>query len=654
MRPLLAVGTGIGHPVRMPAVAPVLLLGWREGDEPNAWNFTHHRRLAWVRDQLAEQLRANGVSCTVTLLSNDPAATLTFESTLLRLAEEASPRVVVVCEWEIHAGQLEQLVMLHRQGVIRAAMLSTTDAQHELPTIGYDQVGAGAEAARHGITAGFLRLLYCAPYGAEWSRARAAGIMAVAEEAGVAAYCAVPDSASDPDHPMYQKSEAAARTVLVRNAVTRGITALGAQGSESSIVIIACNDRMALDVRLMLPDFPGGLMGFDDEPLAATNNITSVRPPLAEMARRASELVLRLAQGLDIPHRTALSWELVLRNSTRRQRSSSTHQPRIEASAVTQTPVHGAVIQAPPTVALIYRGAWPTPSPGEKLHAARLERIRLSFLATTARAGVTLSEFPIEFIHPDSQQRLEHAVSRILASGVQVVVIQEFEGATPIAPLFAKAQATGQVQLLFCETVGVPVDQFGIVHDQGAAGSLAATHCLRQGFRRLLFLNPFIGMWGRDRALSARRALLLSSCGQSALVVAPEQPSVDLVTYSRSTAAQREAIVGPMLDEGLKRLAATPAEKSLPAVLAVTDLVALDLMNIITRRGLRLGADLGLMGFDDTPEAAAAGLTSVAPPLETMGQETGRLVLRLLRGEQISKRTCLPWTLVPRTSSIKL
>lgn len=635
----------------MPVVAPILLLGWREGDEPNAWNFTYHRRLTWLREQLAEHLRASGALYTMTLLSRHATATVTFQSLLLQLAEADSPTVVVVCEWELDAANLQQLLTLHRQGVVRAVMLTTTEAVQVLPTIGYHQVGAGAEAARHCITAGYLRLLYCAPYCADWSSSRAAGITAAAEKAGVAAYCAVPSSTAAPDHPTYQRLDAAARTVLVRETISRGIAALGAQGAESSTIIIGANDRMALDVRLMLPEFSGGLMGFDDEPLATTNQLTSVRPPLAELARRASELIFRLAQALNIPTCTTIPWELVLRNSTRRQQQSTTGQPRVEASAVTQTPTTGAVIQAPPTVALIFRGAWPTPSQGEKLHASRLERIRLSFLATMARAGVTVSEFPIDLTLEDNQQRLQQVASCILASDVQVVMIQEFEYATQITPLFTAAQAQGRIQLFFCDTVGFPVDQLGIVHDQGAAGSLAATHCLRQGFRRLLFINPFAGAWGRDRALSARRALVLSSCGQSALVVAPEQGAVDLVAYSRSSAAQREAIVAPILDEGLKRLAATPAEKSLPAVLAVTDLVALDLLATIKRRGLRLGVDLALMGFDDTAEAAAAGLTSVNPPLETMGQETGRLVLRLLRKEQISKRTCLPWTVIPRAST---
>ncbi len=634
----------------MPSVAPVIVMDRRDGDQPNVANVatrTHHRRMAWVREQLCERLRASGFRFEVR--SSADCSSLFAELTSSTVA--ATPPVIVACEWELQPEQHEQLVSLHRHGVVRAVMLSVSDAEQALPTIGFQHAAAGAEAARHCTTAGFLRLLYCAPFAADWSTARAAGLLAAAREAGIAAGCFGPETGPEAalDHAAYLALPATARSALLQRLIQRGMATLGAVGAEPSTVIIACNDRVAVDLRLLLPDFPGGLMGFDDDPVAATHDLTSIRPPLAELARRASELIIRQLSGDDLPTRTALPWELVLRNSTRRQRPSTT-QPRVELPSASATPLAGSVIQAPPTVALLCRGL-PSLSSVEQTHAGRIERIRLSFLATMARAGVTVSEVMVEHTDDDPAKRLAQAADNILASGVHVVVVQEFEGGPPVAPLFAAAQAAGRIQVLYCETVGVAADQVGIIHDQGAAGSLAATHCLRQGFRRLLFLNPFIGSWGRDRALSARRALLLSSSGRSALLIAPEQPTIDLVLYGRLTSAQREAAIAPLLDEGLNRLKALPADSSIPMVLAATDLVALDVLRLMRRRGLQMGVDLGLLGFDDLPEAEAAGLTSVAPPLETMGSETGRLVLRLLRHEQISKRTCLPWTLMPRTST---
>lgn len=629
----------------MALAAPVVIVGWRTGDEPNAWNIVHHRRMAWLRDQLSEHLRSAGVPFRFELLLRNGPAPRSAEVLLEELATCETPSVVVACEWDLEPAQHGRLVALHRQGVARVLMLTTSDADQDLPAVGYHQAGAGAEAARHCITSGFLRLLYLTPFAAGWSAARAAGVIAAANEAGVAVCCPAPGGALD--HPGYQALDAAARTAVLKRGLERGLTALGGHGAEASTAIIACNDRIALDLRAFLPDFPGGLMGFDDEPVAATANLTSVRPPLTELARRAGELVIRLAHGEAIPTRTALPWELVLRGSTRRQRPTTARQRPAEPPAVSATPASGSAIRQQATVALLYRGVLPETCAADLAYVQRLERIRLSFLATMARAGVGVVELSVDFTSTTPAQ----AVDKVLASGVRAVVVQELEQGAPVAPLFAAAQAAGRIQVLFCDTIGVPVDQLGIIHDQGAAGSMAATHCLRQGYRRLLFLNPFTGTWCRDRALSARRALLLSSCGQTVLLIAVDQPTLEVSVYGRMPAAQREALLAPLLDDGLARLAAMPAEASTPAVLVANDQLGLDLLSLLRRRGLRPGIDLGVIGFDDLPESEEAGLTSVCPPLESMGSETARLAMRMLRGEQVSKRTCMPWTLVPRMSS---
>ena len=53
------------------------------------------------------------------------------------------------------------------------------------------------------------------------------------------------------DHAAYLALPAAARSALLQRLMQRGLTALGAVGAESSTVIIACNDRVAVDLRLL-------------------------------------------------------------------------------------------------------------------------------------------------------------------------------------------------------------------------------------------------------------------------------------------------------------------------------------------------------------------------------------------------------------------
>jgi DNA-binding LacI/PurR family transcriptional regulator len=89
--------------------------------------------------------------------------------------------------------------------------------------------------------------------------------------------------------------------------------------------IFAGNDLMAMGVyqaareaRLHIPE-DLSVVGFDDLPVArwVGPNLTTVRQPLAEMARVATELVIRMAAG-EAPSQTRLelATELVVREST--------------------------------------------------------------------------------------------------------------------------------------------------------------------------------------------------------------------------------------------------------------------------------------------------------------------------------------------------
>lgn len=63
------------------------------------------------------------------------------------------------------------------------------------------------------------------------------------------------------------------------------------------------------------------------------------------------------------------------------------------------------------------------------------------------------------------------------------------------------------------------------------------------------------------------------------------------------------------------------------AILAVTDVLALGVLDALKARGLRPGKDVSVVGFDDIPEAAASRLTSIAQPALEKGRLTGTLLL---------------------------
>jgi DNA-binding LacI/PurR family transcriptional regulator len=90
------------------------------------------------------------------------------------------------------------------------------------------------------------------------------------------------------------------------------------------------------------------------------------------------------------------------------------------------------------------------------------------------------------------------------------------------------------------------------------------------------------------------------------------------------------------------------------AVVAANDLLAAACYHEADVRGLTVGADLSIDGFDDSLTATIRrpGLSSVSQPLEQVGQEIIRLVAQLLSGSPPhDQQVLLAPTLVVRESS---
>ena len=88
----------------------------------------------------------------------------------------------------------------------------------------------------------------------------------------------------------------------------------------------------------------------------------------------------------------------------------------------------------------------------------------------------------------------------------------------------------------------------------------------------------------------------------------------------------------------------------LTAVLASTDVLALDTLRTLRARSIAVPSQVSVIGFDDVPDAAAAGLTTMAQPLVEKGRAAAQLLLDLIgRGEQ--SRIILPTELKVRAST---
>ena len=68
------------------------------------------------------------------------------------------------------------------------------------------------------------------------------------------------------------------------------------------------------------------------------------------------------------------------------------------------------------------------------------------------------------------------------------------------------------------------------------------------------------------------------------------------------------------------------------AVVCASDVLALAVLHAVWRAGLRPGLDVGIVGFDDSELARMHGLTSLAQPMQQIGDHVLRLVSESLSG----------------------
>ena len=90
------------------------------------------------------------------------------------------------------------------------------------------------------------------------------------------------------------------------------------------------------------------------------------------------------------------------------------------------------------------------------------------------------------------------------------------------------------------------------------------------------------------------------------------------------------------------------------AAFVCSDEMALGAMRAVQERGLAVGRDFGIVGFDDIPMAAQVQppLTSVRQPIYEVGTQLCQMLIKLVRGEPLKENhIILPPTLVIRESS---
>ncbi len=186
-------------------------------------------------------------------------------------------------------------------------------------------------------------------------------------------------------------------------------------------------------------------------------------------------------------------------------------------------------------------------------------------------------------------------------------------------------------RILYLREAGFPFVSFGRIEGEldfpfvGVNGTLGmrlvGEHLIELGHRRIAYVAPPPDfMFAGHRLLGLRQAL-------QARGLALDDDDVvigDLTQKSGFLAA------GQLLDR--------PQWPT--AIVASNDLMALGVMSAIQERGLEVGRDIAVTGFDDIPmaEHSHPPLTTVRQPIYRIGKMVSGMLIQLLQGKELSPR----------------
>jgi LacI family transcriptional regulator len=197
----------------------------------------------------------------------------------------------------------------------------------------------------------------------------------------------------------------------------------------------------------------------------------------------------------------------------------------------------------------------------------------------------------------------------------------------------------------YLSQVGLPFVAFGrcdlgidfpYVDEDGHQGlELVTQHLIDLGHRHLAFVSAPRGLM----FCLTRRAGLEATLQRHGLALRPEHSIVSDLT-------QRGGF------QAMNRLLDLPPPPT--AVIACNDLMALGAISAAQKRGLVVGRDVAITGFDDIPQAEHShpSLTTVRQPIYDIGGQICDMLIKLIRGEELAERhVLLQPELVVRESS---
>ncbi|BDI32361.1 hypothetical protein CCAX7_44120 [Capsulimonas corticalis] len=248
----------------------------------------------------------------------------------------------------------------------------------------------------------------------------------------------------------------------------------------------------------------------------------------------------------------------------------------------------------------------------------------------------------------DYAASIHNGIAAVRADGADAIAVVGFCDAPNVSDEIVRAVDIENVPLVYISWHEVQPPLAQVFYDNSFAGYQAAQHLLRQGYQRLIFMVPFADAWITDRIQGARTAIRHAGLPEETLrLYSPE--STTLEPYDRPIAPTRMYDLSQsFFTKEWEPLRRGPEPYG---VIAPNDDTAFTVMDVAAEHGWTPGRDFGLVGFDDDPRSCARGLTTVRPPIEAMGEEAGRLLLRALQGDKNGQSVRLRSHLIPRAST---
>ncbi|MBN9307986.1 LacI family DNA-binding transcriptional regulator [Devosia sp.] len=238
-----------------------------------------------------------------------------------------------------------------------------------------------------------------------------------------------------------------------------------------------------------------------------------------------------------------------------------------------------------------------------------------------------------------SEERLSWNIQSALVDGFVLLCIENGE---------KMIELTRERQLPFVAlALGKPDDSISAIGvDDYAGAQMAARHLARLGHRRYGILALEFDDFSEGPVDAARIARATYSTSRDRARGYLEELALHGVSRE-SVPIYETRGTAESVARGLDHLLAGERPT---AILCMSDRVAMLAIEELARRGLRVPADISIVGFDGVPEAArfTPHLTTVAQPIAEIGR---RAVRAILDGDGEIHREVLPLELIVRQSS---